>query len=74
MSNKYTIEILIDEISLRDNKIDELEQGACRFNCRTAKENWIAGWEEGVGSIDFGGDPEYATGEEAYNEWKRLNP
>ena len=27
-------------------RIKELEDGSCRFNCRTAKENWMQGYIE----------------------------
>ncbi len=26
--------------------VEDLEQGRCRFNCRTAKENWMQGYIE----------------------------
>lgn len=31
----------IDELNAR---IKELEEGSCRYNCRTAKDEWIAGY------------------------------
>jgi len=53
-------------------KIFELEQGACRFNCRTRKEAFMAGFDAGFNDTDeqdryFGlvdGDME-----QAYKEW-----
>jgi hypothetical protein len=46
-------------------EIERLKEGRCRFDCRTAKDNWVAGFLQG--------HPD-ATNEEAefcYNEWKR---
>lgn len=47
-------------------QLADLEAGACRFNCRTAKENWIEGWRCGA--------PQWKSqkdAEEAYNEYKQ---
>jgi hypothetical protein len=27
-----------------EREVEELKAGACRFNCRTAKDNWIDGF------------------------------
>ena len=52
-----------------------IKEGRCRFNCRTAKDNWIEGWLDATAA-----DSSYyqvATkdmnklAEEAYREWKR---
>lgn len=32
--------------------IEELSEGKCRFNCRTAKDNFIAGWHTGADDPD----------------------
>lgn len=42
-------------------RVEELEEGACRFNCKSEKEAFIAGflWEN-----------EEDDGFEAYKEWK----
>ena len=48
-------------------RIKELEEGSCRFNCRTSKEAFIAGYMDG--HLDGGAtqkpDPDYA-----YKEWR----
>ena len=58
-----------------ETRVKELEQGECRFHCRTAKQNWIAGWMWGYEfafstSVSRRND----LAKEAYDEWKRLNP
>ena len=51
-------------IAEMEQRIKELEDGACRFNCRTEKEAFIAGfdcrdnWDGGT------------SNEQAYKEWK----
>lgn len=58
---------LFDEIERLKRRIEELENGVCRFNCRTQREAFIAGtkaalpdWEE----MDPGAP------ERAFKEWK----
>ncbi len=57
--------------------IEELNEGACRFNCRTAKENWIAGWlhaarcDEDYAHLGSNGLLELSKRE--YNENRRSN-
>ena len=51
-------------------RIEELEKGVCRFNCRTRKQNWIDGYE----TASLNDDPTLSAAglrEEAENEWKR---
>ena len=77
--NEYadnTIHRLEGEIRLKDENIcallrevQELKEGTCRYNCRTAKENFLAGMQAGlddtrmlVTSQDM---------EKEYSEWKR---
>ena len=68
-----------DEIaeSHRDaQRINELlsegDAGACRYNCRTAKENWIEGFIAGGKSVlAYGQLGIRQTAEEKYREWKR---
>jgi hypothetical protein len=38
---RYTVEIL-------EARIKELEDGSCRFNCRSMKEAFIDGWYAGT--------------------------
>ena len=48
------------------NRIKELEDGACRFNCRTVKEAFIAGYKADLQHDEI--SDEHA--ERAYQEWK----
>lgn len=53
--------------------IKALEAGACRFHCRTAKENWCAGYVAALNQCEPGSlTPDMTYGEEAEDEWKRL--
>ncbi len=56
-------------------RIEELEKGVCRFNCRTAKQNWIEGYRFAAiiadpDMRDTGASLD-AEAEEQYREWKR---
>jgi hypothetical protein len=33
-----------------EREVEELKAGACRFNCRTAKDNWIDGFNWALGA------------------------
>ena len=48
------------------NRIQELEDGSCRFNCRTMKQAFIAGY---LADSQHGEHSEKAA-EMAYKEWK----
>ena len=53
-------------VHLRE-EVDSLKAGVCRFHCRTAKENWCAGYREACGrGLHFANEAEMN-----YNEWKR---
>jgi hypothetical protein len=59
---------LFDECKRLQKRVRELEEGGCRFNCRTEKENWIEGfnwarWQPA--KHDNARDAEVE-----YNEWK----
>ncbi|KKM70680.1 hypothetical protein LCGC14_1438330 [marine sediment metagenome] len=57
-------------------RIEELEKGVCRIICRTAKENWIVGYETAA-LIDAPGLSARGLRKEAeheYNDWKRRQP
>ena len=58
--------ILIEQLRAANARltaeIEELREGKCRYNCSTAKENWIAGYNH----TDDGS----ATVEEAWNEYR----
>lgn len=43
-------------------------EGACRFNCRTAKESFLAGWDAAKTQR---ANLSIQTRQEAYREWKR---
>ncbi len=43
-----------------------LDNGRCRHNCRTAKDNWCAGWHHRNDQF-----PTPDTAEKAHDEWKR---
>ena len=46
-------------------RIDELRDGSCRYNCRTMKEAFVAGYTEGYGDrFSENYDPE-----DAYKVW-----
>lgn len=45
---------------------EDADEGRCRFNCRTAKENFVAGMRAGNGYR-----PDTLTAEDIEYEWKR---
>jgi len=53
-------------------RIEELEAGVCRFNCRTAKQSWIEGYVAAWRLIDPDDheDDLRLEAEEQYDEWK----
>ena len=54
-------------------RIKELEDGCCRFNCRTQKEAYIAGAQDAIYRIkryEDGAAPTLAEIQKAYKEWK----
>ena len=55
-------------LAARNKRVDELEQGCCRFNCRTAKDNWCDGF---VTALCYGKDSPDQDYERAKDEWKR---
>jgi hypothetical protein len=52
------------EIEALRKKVQELEDGCCRFNCRTGKRNFARGCEWALGFLPDGW-------EEVYDEMKR---
>jgi len=47
-------------------RVKELEAGACRFHCQTAKENWVAGYKTAAGRpLTFANQAEMQ-----YDSWK----
>jgi len=66
---------LIETISSQQDQIEELESGKCRFNCRTAKEAFLAGFDVGAEDAFDGGkiiDDDFykEVTEEAYAAWR----
>jgi hypothetical protein len=67
---------MTDELiaSLRE-RIFELEQKPCKFNCRTQKDAFLAGFDAGAEDTIDGGkiicdDFKKEVTEKAYREWK----
>jgi len=54
------------EIDQRLDEIEKLKDGGCRFNCRTEKEAYIAGYEERDRILNCVFDAA-----ESYKEWKK---
>lgn len=61
------VQKLIDINTQIKARIVALEEGACRFHCRTAKENWIAGLKSTYGGLLLCEEEI----EEKWREWKR---
>ena len=63
----------LEECDRLRERIKELEEGACRFNCATRKKAFMAGWEaldeqwaiEHFSMGEYHYDPEIA-----YKEWR----
>ena len=51
-------------------RVEELEQGACRFNCRTQKAMFILGFNACLDDM-YGDAPREITAEDAYDEFRR---
>ena len=64
----YVIQ-LIGTIALLEDRIEDLEEGACRFNCRKQKDAFMAGWRYRAVNTDRRRKVTY-TIDEAYKEWK----
>ncbi len=60
---------LLQEIETQAEEIRILRAGECRFHCRTAKDNFIAGFT--TGRFDLNAKNNLRKAEEAYDEWKR---
>ena len=50
-----------------NDRITELEGGCCRFNCRTARSNFVAGFEEAASNTNY----RVCDAQEVYNEYER---
>jgi len=62
-----------DEIERLERRVEELERGPCRFNCRTQREafvaGFLAGWKKKAWCVKPGSDGRHANA--AYREWKK---
>ena len=70
LNDPYVIQ-LIETISRLDDRIEDLEEGACRFNCRTKRDAFMSGARaaidyESCGTRDIGQD----ALERLFKEWK----
>ena len=62
-----------EEVERLQKRIKELEDGCCRFNCRTQKEAYIAGAQDTIYRIkryEDGAAPTLAEIQKAYKHWK----
>jgi len=66
MIRSEAIQQLQDEVQKLIDRVKELEAGVCRFNCRTAKENWVAGYKTAAGRPLTFAD----QAEAQYDSWK----
>jgi hypothetical protein len=62
LNDPYVIQ-LIETISKMEDRIEDLEEGACRFNCATRKKAFMAGHQYGYLTVT--NDPEAD-----YKEWR----
>lgn len=53
--------------------IEELSEGACRYNCRTAKANWLAGHWYANGQPAWDDVAYNAEAEKHYKTWRNSN-
>ena len=75
--NDDLFEELVDNLVLARAKIVELEQGPCRFNCRTERESFVAGYENALSAFAAVANGEVVDPSKlrsaallAYKEWK----
>ena len=57
-------------VTALEARIKELEEGSCRFNCRTMKEAFMAGWAACFEECDIFGLSEEYLMNQAYRKWK----
>lgn len=56
---------LKDKIKWLEAEIKELKEGACRYHCRTAKKNYMAGFNDGQSALLYNDN---GDAQEAWNE------
>ena len=67
MDNITIINLLQKRIKKLERENENLKLKPCRFNCRTSKENFMAGYESGHKD---GGDVQKPDPDWAFKEWK----
>lgn len=74
LKDPYVIQ-LIGTIALLESKIEDLEEGACRFNCRKQKDAFMAGWLACDKLLEYEfciiNEEPISNPNKAYKEWKR---
>ena len=62
------------EVRLKDEtihallrEVQELKEGACRYNCRTSRAMWITGFRVAASNTNY----RVSNAREVYNEWQR---
>ncbi len=59
-----------DTIRALEREVQELKEGACRYNCRTAKESWVAGFLAANKHTEWEFGSEFIK-KVANDEWKK---
>ena len=54
------------KIAVLKDELERLKEGGCRFNCRTEKDAYVAGWEDRDRQILC-----VADAKDSYKEWKK---
>jgi len=72
LNDPYVLQ-LIQTISRMEDRIEELEEGSCRFNCATRKQAFMAGWHRFAAQAKlFNTNKEIeSAGQGAYKKWQR---
>jgi hypothetical protein len=60
------------KLSLAISTIEELSEGECRFNCRTAQANWREGYESALIDGDHRPLPVSSLEERSEKAWKEY--
>ena len=61
---------LIAIIANRDERIKELEDGACRYNCRRAKDAFLAGYDYGLDDYSRGKSATCGELQRRFTKWR----
>jgi len=73
---KQEVDILHQRIRQLEAENESLKDGSCRFNCRTMREAFIAGFDAGVDDTIDGGkiicdDLYREVTQKAYKQWRK---